>query len=118
MPWNKEKCQWGYPEGFTDDDARVAVLNADFTKAVFVQISLKEQTTKKAYTYHEFKGYRICIVGDVHRAESGPWNIAGNSFIPGWEDWYMRTPLDQVAVIGELSQGGSFPNENRYPHPV
>lgn len=118
MPWNADKCQWGYPEDFTNDDAREAVENADFSQSVYVNTS-GTNVTKKAYTYYEIKGYRICVVGDVHRKDiHSPWNIAGNSFIPGWEDWAMQTPPDQVAVIGPLADQGAFPGNNRYPHPL
>ncbi|PMS13058.1 hypothetical protein C0Z17_07225 [Trinickia caryophylli] len=112
------KCQWGVPPGFTNADAALAVTNADFSNAVFVQTS-GTGVTKKAYTYYEVNGFRICVVGDVHKNDvSGQWNIAGNSFIPGWTGWSLQTPAAQVAVIGPLQDGGAFPDDDRYPHPV
>ena len=115
MAWDEEKCQWGYPAEFTNDDARAAVQNADFANAVFVNTS-NTGTTKKAFTYYETQGYRICVVGDVHRAnEQSPWTIAGNSYIPGWDGWHMPTPPDQVAVIGPLADQGAFPGNNPDP---
>lgn len=118
MPWDEAKCQWGYPAGFTNENARTAVENADFNNAVFVNTS-NTGTTKKAFTYYVTQGYRICVVGDVHRANAhSPWNIEGNSYIPGWENWQMQTPAAQVNVIGPKADQGAFPGNNRYPHAV
>ncbi|TKC83462.1 hypothetical protein FAZ69_23530 [Trinickia terrae] len=118
MPWDMTKCKWGTPPGFSDTDATDAVTNADFTNAVFVQTSEIDKVTKKAFTYYEVSGYRICVVGDVHTDTTGKWTIAGNSYIPGWKDWAMQTPVGQVAVIGPLKDGGTFPDKERYPHPI
>ena len=122
MPWN-DKCLWGTPDDFNDAKARTAVENADFTNSVYVNISAKEGNTKQAYTYYVVDGYRICVVGHVHKDEDDNWTIAGNCFIPGWmgdddQGWEMNTPLAQVGVIGPLNVGGEFPGNNRYPHEV
>jgi hypothetical protein len=122
MPWDATKCTNGSPV-FSDAEAAEAVTKADFSKAVFVVISAKSQTTKSAYTYVDIPGWQICVVGHVHRANpQSAWNAAGNSYIPGWNGetgngWQMKTPADDVSVIGALPEGGEFPEDNRYPQP-
>jgi hypothetical protein len=118
MAWDADKCKWGTPSGFSDSAADTAVKNADFSKSVYVNISAKEANTKQAFTYYDFGGYRLCVVGHVHKNSSGGWTIAGNAYIPGWADWSMTTPAAQVTAIGSLGTGGSFPGDNRYPHPI
>lgn len=116
MPWDQNKCKWGYPANFTDQDAAQAVADADFTKSVFVNTSEAGQT-RQAYTYVVVQGYRICVVGHIHPQKNKPPK-AGNAFIPGWMNWSMLTPSPSVAVIDGLSDGGQFPGDDRYPHPV
>lgn len=120
MPWNN-KCQWGHPDNFNNESAKSAVENADFSKSVYVNISEEEQNTKAAFTYYEVSGYRICVVGHVHK-KNNMWTEPGNCYIPGWgtkaQPWDMRTPSDATEVIGSLNTGGSFPFENRYPHEI
>ena len=119
MPWDTEKCKWGTPAGFKFLDAAKAVTSADFAHPVFVQISEKEENTKKVFTYYNVKGYRICVVADIHKGRtSGRWDQPGNSYIPGWEKWSIKTPDSVVAVAGGLPESGVFPGDDRYPHPL
>ena len=60
-------------------------------------------------------GYRICVVGHIH---TKPRAVAGNTFIPGWENWDMKTPSDAVDVIAKLADSGTFPEGDRYPKKV
>jgi hypothetical protein len=122
MPWDLTKCTWGTPV-FDNAAAAAAVSAANFTASVYVQTSAGAQLTKKAFTYVVTGGYRICVVGDAHRADTAsPWTIAGNSYIPGWlgdggAGWDTPTPAAQLAVIGPLADSGAFPGDDRYPHP-
>ncbi len=118
MAWDMTKCRWGVPANFTNTDAENAVRNANFSASVYVNISSAQQMTKQAYCFYEFGGFRICVVGHVHRDSNQQWTIAGNSFIPGWAGWDMTTPANQVTVIGGLQAGGAFPGDDRYPHPL
>ncbi|HEY9029734.1 MAG TPA: hypothetical protein VIM93_00085 [Kangiella sp.] len=116
MPWDQNKCLWGYPPHFTNQDAAQAVALADFNNAVFVNTSQAGQT-RQAYTYVVMQGYRICVVGHIHPQANQPPK-PGNAFIPGWLDWAMPTPTPSAAVIAGLPDGGNFPGDNRYPHRV
>lgn len=53
---------------FADADAAAAVNSADFDASVYVETSKKQRLTKAAFTYVDVED-------------------AGNSSIPGWEDW-------------------------------
>ncbi|GLZ36471.1 hypothetical protein [Actinokineospora sp. NBRC 105648] len=117
MPWNPDTCKWGAPASFTDQDAANVVNAADFRQAVFVEISKKDKKTKHAFTYVTYQGFRLCVNGHIHidgNKITGP----GNSYIPGWVGWDMTTPAAAVPVIGALPLGGTFPGDDRYPHPV
>lgn len=114
MGWNKEKCKWGEPKDFSDEEAKKAVTNADYSQAVYVNTSSKEGKTRQAYTYYRFGGYRICVVGHIHVGNGKA--MPGNCFIPGWEDWNMKTPSGVVKAIDALKDGGAFPGGDRYPH--
>lgn len=125
MPWNNDKCEWGYPEGFSDAEAESAIKDADWSQAFFVIISAKKKTTKKAYLYHVFNNYRICLVADVHRKDTeddSPWDIAGHCWIPGWDEFQLTTPEEVVDVVGEMEPEGDWEDlnldENRFPHPA
>jgi hypothetical protein len=117
MPWDMNKCRWGVPIPFTNVDAANAVAGANFTASVYVNTSAKDGKTRQAFTYVEVRGYRICVVGHIHPQPSGP-PVAGNAYIPGWMAWETTTPLAAVTVINGLPDGGTFPGDNRYPHPV
>ncbi|MER6703740.1 hypothetical protein [Streptomyces fumanus] len=118
MPWDMSVCKWGVPADFTDDDALAAVKAADFTKSVFVNTSAKERKTRQAYTYVTVKGYRLCVVGHLHQQPDGSNPGSGNCFIPGWENWDVKTASDVVAVIAKLPDGGTWLDDERYPHPA
>ena len=118
MPWDMTKCQWGVPANFTAADATHAVNNANFATPVYVNVSAQEEQTKKAFTYYEFNGYRLCIVADVHKNQQGQWTQPGNCYIPGWESWEMQTPPAVVTTVGALASTGTFPGNDRYPHPL
>jgi hypothetical protein len=115
MPWDLTKCTNGVPNPFTNADAVNLVTNADFNQSVFVQTHLTGQT-KSAFTYVQFGGMTLCVVGHIHLGPLGPVG-PGNSYIPGWMGWSMVTPLAQVGVIGALAaNAGVWPDGNRYPH--
>ena len=114
MGWNMAKCLWGVPDGFTNTDATNAVNAANFAAAVYVNVSAKAGATKQAYTYVTAGTYRICVVGHVHKGGGMAWTVAGNCFIPGWDDWEMSTPAAHIPVIGGLVAGGGF----SYQRPV
>ncbi|ODC03059.1 hypothetical protein BFW38_05355 [Terasakiispira papahanaumokuakeensis] len=114
MPWN-DKCQWGQPTPFNNHMAAIAVNNANFLQSVFVNTS-ENGNTRQAYTYHEVGGYRICVVGHIHINDEQV--VAGASFIPGWDNWSMQTPQAAVDTIADLPDQGSFPGNDRYPHPT
>lgn len=113
MPWNN-KCKWGTPEGFTNDDALEAVKNADFSQSTFV-VTHNTKGTRSAYTYYDFGGYRLCVVAHIH-IKNGEFIAPGNSFICGWENWSITTPDDVCGIVVSLKDGGSFPGDERYPH--
>jgi hypothetical protein len=117
MPWDPTKCTRGVPNPFTNADATNIVTNANFAAATYVNISAHSATTKQAYTFVRFGGYDICLVGHVHMDAAGNWTIAGNCFIPGWQNWQMNLPNAHIAVIAGLATGGVFPGNDRYPHP-
>lgn len=117
MPWNMAKCKWGVPVGFTNADAANVVNAADFTASVYVNTSAKQGKTRQAFTYYTWGGYRLCVVGHIHPQPSGP-PVAGNAYIPGWDGWDTTTPAAAVTVINGLPDGGTFPGDDRYPHPV
>lgn len=117
MPWNKAKCQWGFPENFKAEDAIKAVNTADFSKAVYVDISEEEENTKNAFTFYDVDGYRICVVGHTHYNKwKRIYDEPANCYIPGFQNWQMKTPSHQIKVISALKTGGKFPGNNRYPH--
>lgn len=113
--WDTTKCKWGHPEGFSDEEAAKALNSADFTNSVYVNTSAEEGLTRQAYAYYQFNGYRICVVGHIHIKE-GEKPAPGNSFIPGWKNWYLATPLKVVKAIAALKDSGTFPGDGRYPH--
>ncbi|MDE9364052.1 hypothetical protein PZ938_00390 [Luteipulveratus sp. YIM 133132] len=113
MPWRANLPNPG-PMPFTNNDAINLVTNADFTQAVFVQTHNNGQT-RSAYTYVQFGGMTLCVVGHVHLTPGGGV-VAGNCYIPGWENWQMITPAAQVNVIAAQADRGAFPDNNRYPH--
>lgn len=106
------------PAGFTDADAQRLVEGANFAASVFAGLSEKEKETRQAYTYVEFDGWRLCVVGHIHVTWRGKLHKPGNSFIPGWQGWSLPTPLDQCKVIDALENGGTFPQDARYPTPA
>lgn len=110
MGWNPAKCKEGGPDPFDPSDA---LSKADFSKSVYVNTSTKEGKTRQAYTYENYGGYRICLVGHIHL--DGGKVTPGNSFIPGWENWEEQTPDADVDIIAKLSDHGTFPGEERYP---
>ncbi|MFJ4107458.1 hypothetical protein [Oerskovia enterophila] len=115
MPWDPNKCVNGFPVPFTNADATNLVHAADFAASVFVNTSTARDT-RYAYTFVQFGGMTLCVVGHIHITHTGAV-VAGNSFIPGWMNWAMQTPAAQVAAIGALpEQLGEFPGANRYPH--
>ena len=114
--WDMAKCQWGVPLNFGVNEAQQAVQNADFTQAVYVELSATTQATVKAFTYHMVGNVRICVVGDIHPQGQGVPAAPGNCYIPGFQNWKMRTPQNQVQVIEALQVGGAFPGDDRYPH--
>ena len=115
MPWDMNKCLNGVPAGFTNMDAVNLVTNANFNNSVFVQTHGTGQT-KSAFTYVPFGGMTLCVVGHIHLNPGAPAD-AGNSYIPGWMNWSMVTPVAQVGVIAGLAANhGVFPDGNRYPH--
>jgi hypothetical protein len=116
MPWDMTKCKWGVPAPFTNADATNAVNGADFANAVYVNTSAQAGQTRQAYTYVVVNGYRICVVGHIHVNPPGP-PTAGNCFIPGWSNWQMNTPAAAVTAIAALPDSGTFPEDDRYPHP-
>ncbi len=116
MGWDKNKCRWGVPDNFDDEKALEALTNADFSKSVYVNTSEQEGKTRQAFTYYVVGDYRICVVGHIHPLEGGA--TAGNSYIPGWQNWAHKTPEKVVKIIAGLSDGGEFPGDNRYPHKV
>ncbi|MGB8842016.1 MAG: hypothetical protein WCC64_13220 [Aliidongia sp.] len=118
MPWDMNKCLWGVPSGFTNVDAQTAVENAKYELSVYVNISAQDQNTKQAYTYYVFGGFRLCVVAHVHKDTNGEFTIAGNCFIPGWQDWELETPENVIQTVGALPIKGSFPGDARYPHAV
>ena len=114
--WDNDKCKWGTPSNFDNKAAEQALNQTDFTKSVFVNTSKKEGKTRQAYAYHHFGGYRICVVGHIHIVNNKAQ--PGNSFIPGYKNWQMKTPESAVKVIDELKDSGTFPGDDRYPHPI
>jgi hypothetical protein len=105
------------------------VNNADFTQAVFVNISAQQQNTKQVYTYINFQDtnatiWRLCVVGHTHRnINTGQYTEPANCFIPGWNGdqdngWAMATPQGKIVDIANAPVGGVFPGNNRYPTPV
>ncbi len=128
MGWN-DKCLNGEPAGFSDIHAATIVNNADFTQAVFVNISAQQQNTKQVYTYINFQDtnatiWRLCVVGHTHRnINTGQYTEPANCFIPGWNGdqdngWAMATPQGKIVDIANAPVGGVFPGNNRYPTPV
>ncbi|MEO0788930.1 MAG: hypothetical protein AAFY36_09720 [Bacteroidota bacterium] len=122
MPWN-DKCDWGHPEEFSNEEATSAITNADWSQAFYVKISGKDKVTKKVFLYYVFNSYRICLVADVHRKNTAsPWNIAGHCYIPGWDGLNLSTPPTVVTAIGTIAEKGDWDElnmtENRYPHPA
>lgn len=115
MAWSNQ-CPHGGPANF---NPTAAVNGTNFNNAVFVQVSAQTQVTKKAFAYYNVGGFRICVVADVHRQNTNsPWNIAGNCWIPGWDNWQMTTPNNVVQVVGGLQPGGAYPGNNRFPQPL
>ncbi len=117
-PWNPDKCKWGTPNNFGATDAAAAVNSANFSDSVYVNTSAEEGQTRQAFTYVTVGSYRICVVGHIHPQENGRAPVAGNAYIPGFKDWTMTTPANAVQVIDGLPDGGTFPGDDRYPHPV
>lgn len=123
MAWDQQKAPHG-PANFTNADATNAVQNADFAQSVYVNISGGGYgNTKQAYTMFQLGealgNVTICVVGHTHKRLVGGapvYDIAGNCFIPGWQNWQMATPQNQANVISGLAVGGAFPGANRYPH--
>jgi hypothetical protein len=114
--WN-ENLKWFPKVGF---NPREVVEAADFTKSICVITSRKNNgRTRYAYTYVKVSGYWVCVVGHIHYDDREGW-VAGNSFIPGYDNWEMPTPEDAVAVIDSMEDGGRYPEDDniRYPHPV
>ncbi len=109
MGWT-EKCKNGGPSPF---DPSAALLKANFKESVFVNTSAQNGKTRQAYTYVEYGGYRICVVGHIHI--NGQTVTPGNSFIPGWGNWEEKTPEAAVKIIANLKDGGTFPEDGRYP---
>lgn len=116
IAWN-DKCRWGKP-AFGATEAANAVATADFSASVYVNTSAEEGLTRQAYTYVTVGDYRICVVGHVHPQPDGAPSEPGNCFVPGLANFEVTTPPGAVAVIDGLSDGGTFPGDERYPHPV
>ena len=113
--WDGEKCPQGGPPNFNPS---VALAAANFEQAVYVNTSANGET-RQAFAYVEIsadgKTWRVCVVGHIHPKKKGG-AVAGNSYIPGWANWQTPTPPNVVKIIAGLKDGGTFPEENRYPH--
>ncbi|WP_320775042.1 hypothetical protein [Streptomyces sp. CRN 30] len=119
MPgWDSTKCVNGYPDPFTEQDAETVVNSADFSAPVQV-IKSNSGETRTAYTYVEYKGYKLCVGGHIHLNPDGSYKGPGNSFICGYAKWEMLTPDPATKVIaGYTKDSGTFPGNDRYPRRI
>lgn len=120
MPWNA-KCQNGGPVPF---NPVAAVALANFANAVYVNTAAVPNSggdlTRYAYVYVTVNAgnvpWTVCVVGHAHfDAQLQQW-VAGNTFIPGWDNWSVATSVAHLGVIAGLQDLGAFPGNNRYPH--
>lgn len=116
MPWNPAHPG---PANFSNVIATQFVNNADFTHIRYVGISQQQGNTKQVFTLHDYEGWRICVVRHAHfNNTTGQYNLAGNSYIPGWDNWQINTPvgqLNQIAGLANHAAGGFFGGNARYP---
>ena len=122
MPWNA-KCPNGGPAGF---NAIATVNAANFNNAVYVDTAVNKgdpsQQTRYAYTYVNFTDgngviWIITVVAHIHWVSNplpGHW-LAGNTFIPGWDNFQVPTSAANLAIVQGLNNHGAFPGDDRYP---
>lgn len=117
--WNKKKCLNGHPAHTpTEAEAKEVVDLADFSKAIYVNISAEQGRTKQAFTFVDFgKTWTFCVCGHAHLNAEGEFTGGGNAYIPGLGDFETKLDNDVARTIYAQALRGSWSDVEliRYP---